>query len=122
MARLSLYLALATFLSLLSIGGFVLYSIIRHEPNFYKTALLVANDPNKGDTYLKVDAIPSRLYKYNGKSWIHIDKDLSDNYTYDTAYIDYLIAKVDSGEYDPDLLSDLEQEQIAIRLNHDPKL
>jgi hypothetical protein len=72
--------------------------------------------PNKGDTYLKVDTIPSRLYKYNGKSWIHIDKDLSDNYTYDTAYIDYLIAKVDSGEYDPDLLSDLEQEQIAIRL------
>ena len=79
------------------------------------------NHPNKGDTYLKVDAIPSRLYKYNGKSWIHIDKDLSDNYTYDTAYIDYLIAKVESGEYDPDLLSDLEQEQIAIRLNPETK-
>jgi len=77
--------------------------------------------PNKGDTYLKVDAIPSRLYKYNGKSWIHIDKDLSDNYTYDTAYIDYLIAKIDSGEYDPELLSDLEQEQIAIRLNPEIK-
>jgi hypothetical protein len=79
------------------------------------------NQPNKGDTYLKVDAIPSRLYKYNGKSWIHIDKDLSDNYTYDTAYIDYLIAKVDSGEYDPELLSDIEQEQIAIRLNPENK-
>jgi hypothetical protein len=75
------------------------------------------NQPTKGDTYLKVDIIPSRLYKYNGKSWIHIDKDLSDNYTYDTAYIDYLIAKVDSGEYDPDLLSDQEQEQITQRLN-----
>jgi len=79
------------------------------------------DQPNKGDTYLKVDAIPSRLYKYNGKSWIHIDKDLSDNYTYDTAYIDYLIAKIDSGEYDPELLSDLEQEQIAIRLNPENK-
>jgi len=79
------------------------------------------DQPNKGDTYLKVDAIPSRLYKYNGKSWIHIDKDLSDNYTYDTAYIDYLIAKVDSGEYDPELLSDLEQEQIAARLNPEIK-
>jgi len=79
------------------------------------------DQPNKGDTYLKVDAIPSRLYKYNGKSWIHIDKDLSDNYTYDTAYIDYLIAKVESGEYEPDLLSDLEQEQIAIRLNPETK-
>jgi len=79
------------------------------------------DQPNKGDTYLKVDAIPSRLYKYNGKSWIHIDKDLSDNYTYDTAYIDYLISKIDSGEYDPDLLSDLEQEQIAARLNPENK-
>jgi hypothetical protein len=79
------------------------------------------DQPSKGDTYLKVDAIPSRLYKYNGKSWIHIDKDLSDNYTYDTAYIDYLIAKVDSGEYDPELLSDLEQEQIAARLNPEIK-
>ncbi|MFM7096537.1 MAG: hypothetical protein ACKO16_03880 [Gemmataceae bacterium] len=49
MARLSLYLALATFLSLLAVSGFVLYSIIRHEPNFYKTALLVSNDPNKGE-------------------------------------------------------------------------
>jgi hypothetical protein len=75
------------------------------------------DQPTKGDTYLKVDIIPSQLYKYNGKSWIHIDKDLSDNYTYDTAYIDYLIAKVDSGEYDPDLLSDVEQEQITQRLN-----
>jgi hypothetical protein len=80
------------------------------------------DQPNKGDTYLKVDAIPSRLYKYNGKSWIHIDKDHSDNYTYDTAYIDYLIAKIDSGEYDPDLLSDLEQEQIAARLNPETKI
>ena len=79
------------------------------------------DQPNKGDTYLKVDAIPSRLYKYNGKSWIHIDKDHSENYTYDTAYIDYLIAKIESGEYDPDLLSDLEQEQIAIRLNPENK-
>ena len=80
------------------------------------------NQPSKGDTYLKVDAIPSRLYKYNGNSWIHIDKDLSDNYTYDTAYIDYLIAKVESGEYDPELLSDIEQEQIAMRLNPETKI
>jgi hypothetical protein len=79
------------------------------------------DQPYKGDTYLKVDVIPSRLYKYNGKSWIHIDKDLSDNYTYNTAYIDYLIAKVDSGEYDPELLSDIEQEQIAIRLDPENK-
>jgi hypothetical protein len=72
--------------------------------------------PNKGDTYLRVDIMPSRLYKYNGSDWIMIDKSLSDNYTYDTAYIDYLIAKLGSGEYDADLLSDVEREQIALRL------
>lgn len=63
MARLSLYLALATFLSLLSIGGFVLYSIIRHEPNFYKTALLVANDPNKGE---KAKEFTSECFEFVG--------------------------------------------------------
>ena len=63
MARLSLYLALATFLSLLSIGGFVLYSIIRHEPNFYKTALLVANDPNEGD---KAKEFTSECFEFVG--------------------------------------------------------
>lgn len=72
--------------------------------------------PNKGDTYLRVDIMPSRLYKYNGNDWIVIDKSLSDNYTYDAAYLDYLITKLGSGEYDADLLSDVEREQIALRL------
>jgi hypothetical protein len=60
--------------------------------------------------------MPSRLYKYNGNDWIVIDKSLSDNYTYDAAYLDYLITKLGSGEYDADLLSDVEREQIALRL------
>ena len=71
--------------------------------------------PTKGDTFLRVDRLPSALYKYNGKSWIEIDKSLSDQYSYDTAYIDHLIDKIDSGEYDPDLLTDAEIEQIQHR-------
>lgn len=69
----------------------------------------------KGDTFLRVDRLPSALYKYNGKTWIEIDKSLSDQYSYDTAYIDHLIAKIDSGEYDPDLLTEAEVEQIQQR-------
>ena len=69
----------------------------------------------KGDTFLRVDRFPSALYKYNGKSWIEIDKGLSDQYSYNTAYIDHLIAKIDSGEYDPDLLTEAEVEQIQHR-------
>lgn len=73
------------------------------------------DDPVKGDMFLRVDRLPSALYKYNGKNWIEIDKNMSDQYSYDTAYIDHLINKIDSGEYDPDLLTEAEVEQIAQR-------
>ena len=70
----------------------------------------------KGDMFLRVDRLPSALYKYNGANWIEVDKDLSDNYAYDDAYIDHLIVKIDSGEYDPELLSDAERDHIEQRL------
>jgi hypothetical protein len=72
----------------------------------------------KGDTFLRVDRIPSALYKFNGSRWIEVDKALSDQYAYDTAYIDHLISKIESGEYDPELLSLAEQDQIEHRLKH----
>jgi hypothetical protein len=71
----------------------------------------------KGDTFLRVDRMPSALYKFNGTRWIEVDKSLSDQYVYDDAYIDHLISKIESGEYDPDLLSSAEQDQIEQRLN-----
>jgi hypothetical protein len=71
---------------------------------------------NKGDTYIRTDAVPNRLFKHNGRTWIELDKAISDSYTYDIAYIDYLIDKIAQGEYDPDLLSESESEQVALRL------
>ena len=73
--------------------------------------------PVKGDTYMRVDQMPNVLYKFNGFHWIIVDKTLTDNYTYDDAYIEHLIAKLTSGEYDPDLLSDAEADAIARRVN-----
>jgi hypothetical protein len=67
--------------------------------------------------YLRVDRLPSVLYKFNGTNWIEVDKALSDSHAYDSAYIDHLIEKISSGEYDPDLLSDAERAQIELRLN-----
>jgi hypothetical protein len=67
----------------------------------------------KGDTFVRVDIMPSMLYKYNGFNWISIDKNLSDSYTYDSAYIKHLIDKISTGEYDPELLSDSERQQVA---------
>jgi len=72
----------------------------------------------KGDMFLRVDQLPSMLYKFNGNLWIEVDKTLSDQYAYDTAYIDHLIEKIDSGEYDPELLSDAERDSIEQRLKN----
>lgn len=71
---------------------------------------------SKGDMYLRVDQIPSQLYKFNGRNWIEVDKNMSDQYAYNEAYIDHLISKIDSGEYDPELLSDAEKDGIEQRL------
>jgi hypothetical protein len=74
------------------------------------------NVAEKGDMFLRVDVLPSVLYKYNGVNWIKTNKNLSDSYVYDDAYINHLIEKIGSGEYDPDLLSDIERERISIKL------
>ena len=74
-------------------------------------------NPIKGDMFLRVDQLPSALYKYNGNIWIEVDKSLSDQHAYDDAYIDHLIDKISTGEYDPDLLSDAERDSIEQRLN-----
>ena len=73
-------------------------------------------DAKKGDMFLRVDRLPSGLYKYNGNMWIEVDKSLSDNHAWDDAYIEHLITKLTSGEYDPDMLSDAEADAIARRV------
>lgn len=91
-----------------------------NEPKFGRMRGFGINfpiDAVKGDQFLRVDSLPSVLYKFNGLKWIQVDKAISDQYAFDTAYIDHLIAKLESGEYDPELLNDVEREQIAIRLN-----
>jgi hypothetical protein len=75
-------------------------------------------DPVKGDMFLRVDQLPSGLYKFNGTMWIEVDKALSDQHAYDDAYIDHLIQKLSTGEYDPDLLSDAERASIEHKLNN----
>ena len=72
--------------------------------------------PARGDSFVRTDVAPNQLFKFNGNRWILVDKATADNYTYDTAYIDHLIDKINSGSYDVDLLSASEQEQVAQRL------
>jgi hypothetical protein len=73
--------------------------------------------PEKGDVYLRTDYLPNRLYKFNGKKWIEVDKNQTDVYAYNEMYIKYLIEQIDSGNYDIETLSDVEREQISQYLN-----
>jgi hypothetical protein len=66
----------------------------------------------KGDTFVRVDTLPNRVFKFSGTKWIEINKNTASSYLYDEEYIAYLVSKIESGEYDVDLLSDAEKEQI----------
>ena len=66
----------------------------------------------KGSIFVRVDLLPNKVFKFNGEKWIEISKDLTDAYLYDEEYIRYLVTKIESGEYDVDLLSDNERAQI----------
>ena len=78
-------------------------------------------EPIKGDLYLRVDYMPSKLFKWSGTRWIEVDKSITDTYAFDDEYIKLLVEKVSSGEYDVDDLSVTEQEQIAEYLRNNPK-
>ena len=72
--------------------------------------------PAKGDSFVRIDRVPTQLFKFNGSRWIEVDKTTTDNYTYDMAYIDHLIQLISQGTYDAELLTDAEQLQVANRL------
>jgi hypothetical protein len=74
-------------------------------------------NPEKGDVYLRTDYLPNRLFKYNGNRWIEVDKRQTDVYAYEEAYIKHLVSELEAGRYDPDTLTDVEQEQIKQYLN-----
>ena len=69
-------------------------------------------DPAKGDIYLRVDFLPNRMYKWNGLKWIEVDKKLNDQLSYNTAYIEHILERLRSGEYDIDDLSESERSEL----------
>ena len=66
--------------------------------------------------FLNISTVPTKLYKFNGDKWIQVDKELSDQYIYNDAYIEYLMDKIETGEYDPEMLTPAEQAQIEAKL------
>ena len=73
---------------------------------------------NRGDIFVRVDALPNLVFKFNGSSWIAVNKNQSDTYLFNQEYIKYLIEKIDCGQYDIELLSEHEKFQIEEYLSN----
>ena len=70
------------------------------------------DNANKGDVFVRVDVLPNKVFKFDGKNWLESNKQNSNTYLYNTKYIEYLIDKIAAGEYDTELLSENESIQI----------
>jgi len=66
-----------------------------------------------GDTYIRIDTMPHTVYKNNGSKWIEINKLATGAYLGNVAYLHHLMEKISTGEYDPEMLTDFEQEAIT---------
>lgn len=71
---------------------------------------------NKGDMFIRVDVLPNRLFKFDGRRWFEVNKESLDSYL-EVDYIKFLISKIETGEYDVETLTEKEREQIESYLN-----
>jgi hypothetical protein len=67
----------------------------------------------RGNIFVRVDVSPNRVYKFDGRQWIEMQKEQTDTYLHNQKYIEFLVEKIEKGEYDIELLSDTEREEIA---------
>jgi hypothetical protein len=77
--------------------------------------------PTKGDLFLRTDYLPSKQFKWNGSKWIEVDKNITDALAYNEQYIQHLVDKLSTGEYELDDLTDTEQSQVAEYLKNSTK-
>ena len=53
-----------------------------------------------GDVFVRVDVLPNKVFKFDGGKWIELSKSMINSTLYNTDYIQFLIDKLDKGEYD----------------------
>ena len=64
-----------------------------------------------------MDSKPNKLYKWNGRKWIEIDRQrVNDTLVYDRSYIDYVIDQVRRGLREYEDLSEIEKSQVVARI------
>ena len=70
-----------------------------------------------GDLYIRIETLPHTLFKFNNSKWIVVDKLQNASYLHCTPYIEHLIEKLNSGEYDADMITDYERDEIERQLS-----
>ena len=76
----------------------------------------------RGDIYTRVDALPNRVYKYDGHQWLELNKINTISYLSQPKYIAFLVNKISTGEYDLDSLTDAEQQAVEDYLRTNQKV
>ena len=66
----------------------------------------------RGDIFTRTDTLPNRVYKFDGSRWLEISKENTVSYLTQPKYVEYLINKISTGEYDPESLTDAENQAI----------
>ena len=66
----------------------------------------------RGDIFTRVDILPNKVYKFDGHRWLELNKSNSDSYLAQPKYIEFLVNKISTGEYDLDSLTEPEQQAV----------
>ena len=70
----------------------------------------------KGNIFVRVDVNPNRVFKFDGTKWIEVNKEVTQTYLSDSNYLEFLVDKIDKGEYDLDSLTENERMEIEAHL------
>jgi hypothetical protein len=60
------------------------------------------------DVFVRVDVLPNKVFKFDGGKWIELSKSMINSTLYNTDYIQFLIDKLDKGEYDVANITEVE--------------
>lgn len=71
-----------------------------------------------GDMYVRIDVTPNKVFKFNGRKWIEINKETTSSYLDNNEYLKFLVSKISSGEYEIDSLTDAEQDAIKTYMSN----
>ena len=65
--------------------------------------------------FVRVDALPNKLFRWTGSNWMQLDKETTDTYLNED-YLTHLTWLVKQGHIEIDDLTEQEQEEVKLKL------